>query len=340
MRILFPAAIVCLFSCTSPSGQNPGDGSKGETGSKGDPGPKGDPGQKGDKGDVGMTGGAGAQGVAGPPGPQGAAGPSGSGSVLEDPAHFAGYTASSAVGGSDGGVLAMDLRCDRAFVGSHLCHVAEYVRSHTLEAPPDAGAWLNPSAVHVMSNVLVVESGDPLAGRSPVGIDFQTQASGCYGWFDPTSARLGMRVTSKGIIEKVACDKQLPLACCDGQPRVKFLGASSGTSNGAPANGRYTLHHLCDATYPGSHLCHVGEYLRAASVKPISGAWLDGAVAFDGEPAADGDPRNGPDMNSGSSCGGWTQTTAGSNGWVTDASGWPALAAGVCNAMRPAACCQ
>jgi hypothetical protein len=65
-----------------------------------------------------------------------------------------------------------------------------------------------------------------------------------------------------------------------GEYAASFAGFGSATTGSA--GGREALHASCDATFPGSHLCHLAEFrlARARNSVPAGGAWVDPFVAL------------------------------------------------------------
>jgi hypothetical protein len=99
------------------------------------------------------------------------------------------------------------------------------------------------------------------------------------------------------------------------------------------------VHALCNAAIPGSHFCHVTEYLRANSsaVVPAGGAWIDPSVSPTSSNFNTGMPNSGRSPYGGT-CESWTIGTSGSSAyWVTTAG--TISVTGHCSSARSAACC-
>ncbi len=104
--------------------------------------------------------------------------------------------------------------------------------------------------------------------------------------------------------------------------------------------GRPAMHAACAAEFPGAHMCHVAEYLRAASGAPVPaiGAWVDPSMDIDTfYNVAGGSPAftryaNG---SNGGSCKSWTGAAA--SGTIVVPSG--SASDGSCLVARPIACC-
>ena len=74
-----------------------------------------------------------------------------------------------------------------------------------------------------------------------------------------------------------------PAGSLFGEDAVVFAGFTSTPINGA-IGSREQMHARCDATFAGSHLCHVVEYQLATSATPVPavGAWIDSSGTADG----------------------------------------------------------
>ncbi|EYF04873.1 Phage tail fiber protein [Chondromyces apiculatus DSM 436] len=289
-------------------------------------------GAAGPAGATGAMGPAGPQGPAGTgaPGPQGPAGPAGSGAEGEDVAAFAGFT-STTYTGNLGGRSAAHAACAAEFTGAHLCYAAEFLRSTSATSVPATGAWLDASVTVTGSHTLL---GSVLFGRNTYdscqSYTLGTNNGSQYGtWVQPSG-----ELTASGT-----CGAPRALACCNGAPRHPFAGF---TTQGYTGNmgGRAAVHALCGAQFPGAHMCHAAEYLRATSVTPVpaEGAWVDSSATQTGAHSLEGGPgfgRNTYDTcqnytlgtNNGSQYGTWVQP----NGSVT--------ATGTCGIVRRVACC-
>jgi len=121
---------------------------------------------------------------------------------------FAGFTATSYDGGSSGGRAARHGLCDSEFVGSHMCHFAEYLRTRSTTAVPNSGAWLDASSAPDGS---FSNGGIPAAGR-------RTSSSSCNYWTHSTAGtHAGYSLRSPGAaLITAGCDEMKPIACCYG----------------------------------------------------------------------------------------------------------------------------
>jgi hypothetical protein len=105
------------------------------------------------------------------------------------------------------------------------------------------------------------------------------------------------------------------------------------------------MHAMCAAAFPGSHLCHVSEYLRtnSATTVPASGAWIEPSANSSGNMSSAGLPQNGR-YSAGYNCDTWTTASSGYTSiWLTpsgdlNSGSGPAMATS-CAASRPLACC-
>lgn len=316
-----------------PAGPMGAEGPIGAAGAMGPAGPTGPLGPQGPEGPVGALGPAGppgppgAAGAAGPPGPQGPAGPAGSGAHSEDGYGFAGFTVALKNGGLGSRFTAHQL-CNAEFPGAHLCHASEYILSASIATPPAVGAWLDPS---VSPDGTTTHDAATAFGRSIEGYD-------CQNWTSGSSGQYGTHVDPDGGITNTAnCASVRALACCNGVPKVTFVGL---TSNFPTMAGRASMHQACDAQYPGSHLCHAAEYVRAASttIIPAAGAWLDPSADFATSATHNGSPVFGRSIN-GYDCQNWTSPLAGQYGTHIDPDGG-ITNTGNCSALRYAACCM
>jgi hypothetical protein len=98
---------------------------------------------------------------------------------------------------------------------------------------------------------------------------------------------------------------------------------------------------MCDSQFPGSHFCHIAEYLRAASYKPIpvAGAWVDFSFAH-GDWTTDGIPTAGRAAgdNWETPCENWSSATTTQPARKISAQG--TVMPGLCSEIGPVACCQ
>ena len=128
---------------------------------------------------------------------------------------FAGFTTLSPDGAGTGkGRPGMHAACAAEFSGSHMCHIAEYLRTDSATSVPAGGAWLDPS---------VNEHGDVVTGGSP-RFGRETQSYTCTGWTNnsPTSfAATYVGADGSAHLESsntfptpVGCTAHRPIACC------------------------------------------------------------------------------------------------------------------------------
>lgn len=322
-----PAGVAGAMGPAGPAGPMGPEGSAGPTGPLGPQGPAGPVGAPGPAGPQGQPGAPGATGAAGPPGPQGPAGPAGSGAYSEDGYGFAGFTA-ALKNGSLGSRFAAHQLCGAAFPGSHLCHASEYILSASVTTPPAVGAWLDPS---VSPDGTTTYNAATAFGRSLDGYD-------CQNWTSGSSSQYGAHVDPDGgITDSANCASVRALACCNGVPKVEFVGLTSSFPTKA---GRASMHQACDAQYPGSHLCHAAEYVRAAStmIIPAAGAWLDPSANLNASSTYNGSPLFGRSIG-GYDCLNWTSSVSNQYGAHIDPDGG-ITDSGNCSALRYAACCM
>jgi hypothetical protein len=316
---------------TGAQGPQGATGAQGPQGAAGAQGPQGAPGAQGPQGATGATG---AQGPQGPPGPAGGSG-GGSGTSAgsgETAASFAGFTTAS-VAGNVGSREAMHGLCAAQYPASHLCHVAEYELTTQSVSPPSAGAWVDASSGPGASGA---GSSFDVAGATPENGRYVNSSSSwnCLNWTSTTNT-YGGTLQPAGLTNQV-CSTPHVLACCNTPFREVFRGVTSTTTTGA-AGGRAAMHALCAAQYPGSHLCHAAEYVRAHPTALTAGAWLDASSVNSGFDASSALPNSGRYLTSSSSwnCLNWT-TTTNTYGGVNAADG---LGNQVCSVARPVACC-
>jgi hypothetical protein len=319
-------------------------GAPGAPGAKGDKGDPGIPGVKGDKGDPGTPGApgaAGAKGDKGDPGPQGPSGQMGSGSAAEDGIGFAGFTVGRYTGGQ-GGRDGMHAVCNAEFSGAHFCHVSEYIQTSTAATVPTDGAWVDAS-VDVEGNI-TWDAGLHFGRYSGLswtcgGWNLSTNQNGAT-WLGPNGQ---VNTTGSGVAP--GCTASRAIACCNGTPRVRLAGFTAASTTGGFTAGRNGAHAFCQAQFPGSHMCHVIEYLRAASPIsiPTAGAWIDASVKPDGGITWSGPTTGMRYFGLSWTCGGWTlSTNANGATWLSDDGLIQTTGSGVapgCTASRPMACC-
>jgi hypothetical protein len=227
-----------------------------------------------------------------------------------------------------GGRPAAHAACAAEFTGGHLCHIAEYLLSNSAATIPAGGAWIDGSSGPLGDSVW---AGLPNAGR-------RTSYS-CDSWsHSGSSSYTGNYLVPQGHAHSGGdCAEWRRLACCNGAPKVALAGF---TPFPADFNGRPSMHAQCDAAFPGSHMCHVAEYLRTASAAPIpaEGAWLDGSTGIDGDAIWAGVAVAG--RRTSYACNSWTHTGSSSytgNYLVPEGH---AHSGGDCSSLRPIACCQ
>ena len=324
-------------------------GPEGPPGPAGPPGPMGLPGTNGTNGTNGAPGATGPAGPPGPTGPQGVAGSQGPGGMEygEDAATFAGFTTATYTGVA-GGREVMNARCAAQFTGSHLCHISEYNLATPATIVPADGAWIDASTDYDGL------TGDPTAITNLAGKNVARYVglsdNNCYSWTQSvagTTNLFGLTVT-RGSANNIACTSQRSLACCSSPFREWFRGFTTATVTGARPGGRNEMHQLCGAQFPGSHLCFVSEYYRAAPTvsPPASGAWIDanGYVRNSGT-ALSSSSMAGPTIGrytglSDSNCYGWMQTTAGTTNLFGAAITTRGTDNKACTTSLPAACCD
>src|SRR5262249_47268855 len=136
---------------------------------------------------------------------------------------------------------------------------------------PAGGAWIDMSSD--LTGSVYTAATSPFFGRYA--------GSGCLNWTTANGTYAAYTVTPDGGTAQATCNTSHVLACCNTAPLTVFAGVTIPT---APMTGSIALHALCNANYPGSHLCHASEYSRASSSAPIpaSGAWLDMSSDIEG----------------------------------------------------------
>jgi len=294
-----------------------------------------------------MTGAAGMQG---PPGPQGAAGPAGTPGTLygERGSRFAGFTTATTTG-NHGGREAMHATCAAQFAGSHLCHFSEFELSQSTTPPPASGAWLDPSCednTDNLGNLTLVcnisQEALPESGRM-IFAESSPYDQNCTNWTNATNQASGLSIQPAGGVT-APCNTALPLACCGTPYYETFRGFTTATTAGN-SGGRASMHGLCAAQYPGSHLCHVAEYHRAnpSAPPPAAGAWLDGSSVgnygfiTNATAQAKAGRFTGVDSTyNRDNCKNWTSNLNANQGWVVQPAGTNTA---TCDQALPAACC-
>jgi hypothetical protein len=102
------------------------------------------------------------------------------------------------------GRTAMHIACNAQFVGSHMCHAAEYLRAHSASPIPASGAWLDSSTNHVGA---ATTGGAAIFGRA--------NGASCSTWTSTSSAAGGTYVAQEGgISNNGPCNVPRPVACC------------------------------------------------------------------------------------------------------------------------------
>ncbi|MFO0576491.1 MAG: hypothetical protein U1A78_21005 [Polyangia bacterium] len=117
---------------------------------------------------------------------------------------FAGFTRATTSGGIGSRARAHAM-CAGEFVGAHLCHAAEYIRTSSPTTVPMSGAWIDPSSSVTSSGIYV---GLPEAGR-------QIHGYACDSWSKGTTAVSGTWLMPSGAMSTSGdCSTLRPLACC------------------------------------------------------------------------------------------------------------------------------
>ena len=129
---------------------------------------------------------------------------------------FAGFTAIHPDGAGVGnGRPGMHAACAAEFSGSHMCHIAEYLRTGSGTPVPAIGAWIDPS---VNEHNDLVTGGSPRFGR-------MTARSSCNGWTTNTAAGTWSSThldvdgaahlqSSNTSPQQVGCTAHRAIACC------------------------------------------------------------------------------------------------------------------------------
>jgi hypothetical protein len=126
---------------------------------------------------------------------------------------FAGYTAFTTNGAMAGRPNA-HFMCASEFPSSHLCHAGEYWRSHPIEDPPAAGAWLDPSGAVSTQAGSFSDAPSWLLGTATAG-RYLTPIStwNCRAWTSAANGETGVFV-GPGTVGNGACMSVRALACC------------------------------------------------------------------------------------------------------------------------------
>jgi len=128
---------------------------------------------------------------------------------------FAGFTSLIVDGaGTGGGRPGMHAACGAQFAGSHMCHIAEYLRTASATQVPATGAWLDPSGN---------ERGEASSGGSP-RLGRYTATYTCNGWTSNVQDQYNTtfldvdgaaKMTSPSTAPlPIGCAAQRPIACC------------------------------------------------------------------------------------------------------------------------------
>jgi hypothetical protein len=251
---------------------------------------------------------------------------------------FSGYTTQLFAGGSLGGRVGAHRACGQEFPGAHFCHYAEYVMATTSSPPPASGAWIDTSSDGTGLN----DNFDVGSLRHGRGASADINDNTCFAW--TTLSSQGRWINSTATLASGAnCRDQRALACCSTPPRTQVAGFTTATTAGNAGGGRPLMHALCAAEFPGAHLCHVTEYMRASSslAVPSVGAWIDDSlVEYAGpSPARNtGAPASGRVTTGFTNCNQWT--TGGSGGTFLDTNGTATGNVGTCANVRSVACCR
>lgn len=129
---------------------------------------------------------------------------------------FAGYT-STAYEGDVGGRAIANFHCASEFAGSHICHLAEYIRSTPTVSPPTDGAWADTSAyVDNSSTYIRTDFAGPWIGR----YTSSNTARNCSNWTALDYLYSGNLRDTDGTVVKPGspatepCNVARPFACC------------------------------------------------------------------------------------------------------------------------------
>jgi hypothetical protein len=244
----------------------------------------------------------------------------------------------------------MNALCDQAFSGSHICHSVEYDLATSASPVPTEGAWIDYS---VYIDGTGIHLNFTVSAATPMGRYISSDNTGnCANWnqlsySSPPTDTKGLLVTATGTKTDV-CKNAHPVACCSTRFKEKFRGFSSPLQ-GNPG-GRAMMHYACASQFPGSHLCHLAEYVRAGSTTspPASGVWLDFSTYVDGTGthlnfgvAATSQMGRYVSSDNTGNCANWSQLTYSGNAdtkaYVLSPTGY---APDVCKTARAAACCE
>ena len=247
---------------------------------------------------------------------------------MEDIPSFAGFTVAT-YNGNIGGRPAAHAICAAAFAGGHLCHASEYVLSNSATPVPATGAWLDNS---VTPDGSLTPEGSHLFGRNT--------DNSCLSFTTNSTSYSGSYLQANGEVTwgSSNCQTNRPLACCNGAPKIEFAGFTPASYTGN-MGGRPAVHAICDAAFPGAHLCHAAEYVRSVSSEPIpaGGAWLDTSIDSTGGLTPEGAPSFG--RNTDESCLSFTTNSTSYAGSYLMTNGEVTWGSSNCQTARPLACC-
>jgi len=127
----------------------------------------------------------------------------------------AGFTTVTPDGAGFGtGRPGMHAACAAQFTGSHMCHIAEYLRAGSPVSVPASGAWIDPS---LNERNEIVFGGSPRFGR-------MTQQYTCSGWTNNSGTSYQATFldvdgsahtqTSSSAPLQIGCAAQRPIVCC------------------------------------------------------------------------------------------------------------------------------
>ena len=298
------AAPALLAGCSGDEGDSGGDnqGPPGPPGPAGETGPAGAEGPAGPQGELGAEGPAGPQGEAGPAGPAGPQGEAGP----AGPAGAQGFIGPQGPQGMQG------MQGPAGPAGAN---------GATGAAGP-AGATGAMGATGAQGATGLQGPAGPMGPAGTVG---PAGAAGSVGPAGPPGPQGPAGPPGSG-------------AYAEDEPG--FAGFTVATFNGS-LGGRPAAHAACGAEFSGAHLCHASEYLlsRSATNVPAAGAWLDAsATETDSSLVLQGSTTYG--RNTSYSCQSFTTTSNSFSGTYLQPSGAVTWNSGVCNLVRPLACCN
>jgi len=126
---------------------------------------------------------------------------------------FAGFSTTT-TDGDMGGRAGANALCGADFPGSHMCHTAEYYRTHTTTTPPATGAWVDYSAG--LRGGSTGTHATSVCGTVELGLYTGAQNYGnCGGWTSTNSGHLGYAIRDIGATTSgMTCNQVKPVACC------------------------------------------------------------------------------------------------------------------------------